>query len=289
MLCIAMPSAMANSTPQSEVNLSSSGDLDNLIIFLLDKKSSDEIIRLNYTLTGEPTSIELLIDFYYSSALSIRPTDNRCTARPEETKIICDLRLVDSLIDDFKLFKFRPSLSQRETLSGYQKTILKWIVAHEIGHITNMHKASDFSEPKKGLLIYSEAQQRMELEADEYAVKLIGNLEAANVHEYGVILDIANSLIVRSLCPKTYPDICEEINPGVGLYYNSSSQAPIRIKAGGRHPEFIARFVRIVYLAGLGTEQNSINYLARQIIDKFQIKEDSGDWSAIGKAMDTHN
>jgi hypothetical protein len=187
------------------------------------------------------------------------------------------------LAEEFDLQK--PGAQDLNSKDLNTRTILKWIIAHEVGHIIKKHGVSDFSPPERGLAIFNAPQQQRELEADAYALTLVGGLNTAESDDYGVLLSIVNILIRKSLCPTTYPDPCEKISPGVGLLYNSSDQSPIKIHAGGNHPEFIARFVRIIYLSGLNSKQNSINYLAKKVIDKFLIESDSGDWMPMPEAM----
>jgi hypothetical protein len=86
----------------------------------------------------------------------------------------------------------------------------------------------------------------------------------------------------KSVCPETFPEVCDQMPRGVGLIFDYTRDAkPVRIPAGGTHPAFIARFLRILYLSGIGTTENSINYEAHQAIDLHEIQGDSGTWTSL--------
>ena len=124
--------------------------------------------------------------------------------------------------------------------------------------------------------MYEIAQQRSELEADEYSISMMGALDKSDTDNYALLLTIANNLIRKNLCPKTYPEPCEAIAQGAGHLFNSQNSDPIVIDAGTRHPDFIARMLRLLYLAGRGTKVNSINYLAMQAIERLKIRSADG-------------
>ena len=168
----------------------------------MDKRPSMFLGRIK---AGE-AYIEVVLNLYNSKySKSVIYRDN-CVATPADTIIDCDLKLVDDLIDDFKLIEIGT-----ENLKTYKKYMLAWILSHELGHIALGHGVSDFDEGVTGEKVFNFAKQQKELEADAYAIKVIGNLTTGPVPAYQVILDITNALLRKSLCPESFPNYCSKI------------------------------------------------------------------------------
>lgn len=270
------------STATTPHQLSDRGGLDGLVGLML---SSNARSGVEYQFDERGVKLKLLVRSHRSSPSVIDENDNRCTANSLAHKVVCDLGLIDSLAKQFGLTGRYKFLSLKDSRALYKRVLLKWMIAHEIGHIALDHAESDWEDPPRGLLIFDNAQQAKELAADKYAMDLVGNLETAGLDEYAVVLQIANALLAQALCPKTYPKPCEKLHPGVGLIYNSAIGEAIRIQSGGKHPAFVARFVRLLYLAGEGTNQNSINYLAKQVLNQLEIEQEPGSWVSAREAL----
>ena len=212
---------------------------------------------------------------------------NNCVATPFDSVIDCDLKLVDDLIDEFKLVELFQK-DARNRRNRYRKYILCWILAHELGHVILKHGVSDFSEDVVGARVFDFKQQKDELAADAAAVPIIGNLTEGSTSAYQTILDITNSLLRKAICPESFPKLCSKIPiGGVGLYFDyTSSASHIKIPLSGGHPAFVARFLRILYLSGVGTSENSINYLAKEAIDQLMVERDVNDWVSLRSALE---
>lgn len=209
---------------------------------------------------------------------------DNCVATPFDDVIDCDLKLVDDLIDDFKLMEIFGSGGKRRDV--YRKYIFLWILTHELGHVALKHGMSDFGEGTNGVHVFNVEQQQKELAADAAAIGFIGNLERAPIPAYQTILDVTNALLRKAICPDTFPKLCPGIPlGGVGLNYDYTTDAPIRIPLSGTHPAFVARFLRILYLSGVGTSANSINYLAKQAIDRLSVETDRDEWTTLKNAL----
>lgn len=255
-----------------------SGDLNALVNFMYSGKAKQ---AKNFKLISHGREIGLHVRAYRSTMETVDPNDNRCTADAQARRISCDLSLLTSLSSRFRYPGEKQPRRTRDSIVA-EKKMLKWIVAHEVGHIELGHGESDWEDPPKGFLIFDNANQRLELDADRYAIKLIGNLENASA-DYAFLMGISSSLIAQSLCPKTYP--CENLHVGVGLIYNSQNSEPIKISGGGSHPDFVARFVRLLYLSGEGTGQQSLNYMAKRVIEKLVIEKTAGEWVTAEDAL----
>jgi hypothetical protein len=202
---------------------------------------------------------------------------DNCVASPADHLIDCDLKLIDDFIHDFYLDKIFAASKGSSRLRFYRRNLLLWVIAHEIGHIALKHGLSDFEDPNHGMTLFDAARQKYELAADAYAIRLVGKLNVAPAAPYSALLDVVNALMRKSVCPETFPGVCDRMPSGVGLIFDYTADAkPVLIPAGGTHPAFIARFLRILYLSGIGTTENSINHEARQAIDLLQIQGDSG-------------
>jgi hypothetical protein len=213
--------------------------------------------------------------------------DHNCVAVPQVSAITCDLSLVDELIDGLHLVTHWPQGTSTEaSRSWYRKNILKWILGHELGHIVLGDGISDFAESPRSFRVFDAPQQTRELRADAFAIKFVGNLGTGPSDAYKVVLSIANSLLRKAVCPTEYPNVCSRMPVGVGLIFDYADDAqPIRISLGGNHPDMIARFLRILYLAGVGTRENSINYLAKKAIEMLCVDTGSTDCESLRSAL----
>ncbi|MGV7216407.1 hypothetical protein [Bradyrhizobium sp. UFLA05-112] len=209
---------------------------------------------------------------------------DNCVATPFDSVIDCDLKLVDDLIDDFRLMEIFGKGTQQRAI--YRKYIFLWILAHELGHVALKHGMSDFGEGTSGERVFDVEKQRSELAADAAAISFVGNLEQASIPAYQTVLDITNALLRKSMCPDTFPKLCPKIPlGGVGLDFDYTTDAPIRIPLSGTHPAFVARFLRILYLSGVDTSANSINFLAKEAIDRLSVETDTNDWRSLKSAL----
>lgn len=276
----------ATASPASGSDVVVEGNLTKIV---------DEMVRQGYGRKRLVISSTLNLDGRWitihfgvsNSALSDQVVyrDN-CVASPADRVIDCDLKLIDDFIHDFYLDKIFAASNGSSRLRFYRRNLLLWVIAHEIGHIALEHGLSDFEDPNDGMSLFDAARQKYELAADAYAIRLVGKLDVAPAAPYSAILDVVNALMRKSVCPETFPEVCDRMPKGVGLIFDYTADAkPVLIPAGGTHPAFIARFLRILYLSGIGTTENSINQEARQAIDLLEIQGDSGARTSLRRAI----
>lgn len=241
-------------------------------------------IHANLSLNGNSMDVVFVV---YDSRISQRVVyrDN-CVATPYDRVIDCDFKLVDDLIHDFRLIEIY-GRNKEERRAFYRRYLLTWIIGHELGHIAKKHGISHYAQSVSGMAVFDAPQQAKELEADAYAIQAVGNLETGPVGAYETVLDVTNSLVRKSLCPDTFPGVCARIPlGGVGLHFDYSATAkPIPIRLVGTHPAYVARFLRILYLSGVDTRQNSINYLASQAIRLLRVQDKNGQWVSLETAV----
>lgn len=264
----------------------SEGDIGSLTIAVLDvgyvhPKPS---LKFKFRWRAKTIPIEVIV---YDLNKSPGQFDHNCTAVARRSQIVCDISFVDELIAEWYLVSHWPHGSSVEaSRDWYRRNILLWILAHEMGHIIHGDGLSDFIENPKGMHVFDAPQQRIELDADLFAISLIGNLTRGPSDAYSAVLSIANSLIRKAVCPAQYPDVCGQMPSGVGLLFDYTPDAqPLRIILDGDHPDMMARFLRILYLAGVGTHENSINYLAKQAIDMLCVDTGSGTCQTLRSAL----
>lgn len=137
---------------------------------------------------------------------------DNCVATPFDDVIDCDLKLVDDLIEDFKLMEIISGGGKRRDV--YRKYIFLWILTHELGHVVLKHGMSDFGEGTSGVHVFDVEQQQKELAADAAAIGFVGNLEQAPIPAYQTILDVTNALLRKAICPDTFPNLCLRIPSG---------------------------------------------------------------------------
>jgi len=196
--------------------------------------------------------------------------------------------MVDDLIDEFRMQDIYSSKrNRRATQEKYRRNILLWILAHELSHIELKHGRSDYREDARGLHVFDAASQANEIKADEHAIHLLGNFDKGPAEAYSTLLDITNSLIRKSVCPRTFPDVCDKMPRGVGLIFDYQSDAkPIRVRLAGSHPEFVARFLRILYVASRDTSQSStLGALTRRAIDQLEVEIEQSGWRSMTQSF----
>ena len=218
------------------------------------------------------TKMRIRVRAFRSTAAEIDEAVNRCVANAAERTISCDMRLIDSLVVRFSSNDPCCARSARDD-RAYGKRILKWIIAHEVGHLALGHLESDFDEPPGGLLVFSNERQRKELAADSFALALVGKSEP----DEATLMQVSNALVAQSVCPETYPRLCSRLlDHGAGLHYNSRDREPIRLRSGGTHPALVARFVRLLYLMDEG---EGMGVQAANVIRRMQIEREPGHWA----------
>ncbi|TAX64416.1 hypothetical protein ELI03_34745 [Rhizobium leguminosarum] len=212
---------------------------------------------------------------YYNSKTSkdVIYRDN-FVASSSDNVIDCDLDLVDRLLEEFKVAETFGDPALTTTL--YRKTLLKLIIGHELGHIVLKHGVSDFDDATTGFSVFDYVGQQHELEADAFALDAIGLRGNLVSDEYALLLAMANSLMRRATCPDTFPAVCPAMPYGVGLIYDYSTAKPIDVSLGGSHPSYSARFLRVLYLLGVGSKQHDVNYEAERAIGKLRLVNSQG-------------
>jgi hypothetical protein len=275
-LAAAVQALVVPACAQERANQVPKGQFGDLLHFIGADITKIRSKKFLYTLSMPDGDVTLSIRLFRKMPGVSDDYENKCVARPPD-QIACDLGLIDRLLSDFGLTRqVRQNVRWREQLVDLRLQMLKWIIAHEIGHLVRKHPASGYAPEARGVLVYSAPQQAYELEADAVAINLIGQFkDDVDAKTYGFILAVINALIVRSLCPDQ-SRTCTKINPGVGILWNTGSDEPIKIAIGGKHPSFVARFLRIVLLAADDGANVGFSNLARSAIDKLLIVNETG-------------
>ena len=213
-----------------------------------------------------------------------------CVASPSDAIVDCDLKLIDDLIHAFYIdvvdLNQLPQGPRARALETCRADFLLWVLAHEIGHIALRHGVSDFQYTDDITTLFDEIQQKKELEADAYAISVIGKMGSGPWEPYLALENVVNILVQRSVCPETFPNICDRMPQGVGLIYDYTGKSkPIEVPLGTSHPAFLARFLRILYLSGQGTHEHSINYEASEVIDQLRIRDPAGKLITMRQAL----
>lgn len=263
------------------------GTVEQLAAKIVSSWNDKKRLTIHFHLQTKAHNKVIVIQAFHSGFQSSVPVKNNCVAYPFEGLIDCDLKLVDDLIERFRLLDIFATRSNRTTRRDeYRRELLTWILAHEIGHVVLNHGRSDFDDDAQLMHVFNAEQQAHELAADGTAIEIVGNLDTAPAKAYSVVIDIANSLLRKSVCPTTFPEVCPEMPLGVGVIYDYTADGkPIRISISGTHPAYIARFLRILYLAGADTRQSGISYLAKQAIGMLEVEGKPNEWRSVGQAL----
>lgn len=243
------------------------GRFANLVQAVMQTGYSGSDASFDFELLWRRRKIPVRVNLY-DSRRHPGAYDHNCVAVAKASEITCDLSLVDELIDELHLVThWAYADSPEQALLSYRKNLLTWILGHELGHIFQGDGLSDYVENPRSFHVFDAQQQAIELRADAFAIKIVGNLQNA-AGEYGAVLAIANSLLRKAVCPAEYPEVCSRMPRGVGLIYDYTERAePIRISLQGDHPDTLARFLRILYLAGTGTRDHPLSREAKQAIN----------------------
>ncbi|OAF19642.1 hypothetical protein [Bradyrhizobium neotropicale] len=263
------------------------GTVSDVVEAVLPYWTSKRPIAVSYRRTPDTAEIALF-EIYNSKHVGNAIYKNNCVSAGWEKVIDCDLKMIDDLIDDFYLIPIFATKTNRQAVrESYRRNLLLWVLSHELGHLELGHGRSDFKEDIRGMNVFDAATQVKELSADERSIEIVGNMDRGPSGAYSAVLDIANSLVRKSVCPRTYPKVCNEMPRGVGLIYDYQSNAqPIRIRLSGAHPEFVARFLRILYLAAKDTSQGSgLAHEAKQAIDLLQVEARENEWQSLSRVF----
>lgn len=169
-------------------------------------------------------------------------------------------------------------LSKRERVS---QGTSRWILSHEFGHIVLGHDHGDYDAPLRGMRVFDLAGQAKELAADAFSIRLVNR--AGWEGAFGTLLAVTDALLRKSVCPDTFPKVCKRMPAGVGVIYDYTSTAdPIRIHLSGAHPDFIARFLRILYLEGqTGDDFVGLSHEAAEAIGLLQVEVGDDRWETV--------
>jgi hypothetical protein len=126
-------------------------------------------------------SVDVDFNIYNSSHTTQVIYRDNCVASPWEHVIDCDLKLIDDLISDYHLVDIYGGANGPATLRDYQKNILMWVLSHELGHVALRHGVSDYEEDRTVSVVFDPAAQKRELDADAFAIRLVGNLATGSV------------------------------------------------------------------------------------------------------------
>jgi hypothetical protein len=260
------------------------GSLEHLADVALKAAHSADPPILNYRLNleGIDTVRINVSDSRRSGKVLYR--DN-CVATRYDRTVDCDLKMLDDLIDDFALLEVYGHGSQTGLRQEFRKGLLIWILAHEFGHIALGHDYGDYEPALTGMQVFDLAGQAKELAADAFSIRLVN--QAKWDAAVGTLLDVTNALLRRSVCPDTFPKVCKRMPAGVGVIYDyTSGAAPIRIHLSGSHPDFIARFLRIIYLEGkAGGDLVGLSHEAAQAIALLRIEVGTDRWETVDAAF----
>lgn len=275
--------------PSVTIGQSVSGGLDQLTDAVIEAAFAHERAQpFDFIFDERGTRLQLQIVALFSEQHEVSLFANRCAANSLRRRIGCDLRFLNSIVSGMLALSdpIEPGnasdRAKSEFSNGPYRAMLKWVLAHEIGHIVLNHTEGNYSDSIHGHSVFDSLEQKKENEADAFSVNLMGKLDSTtNIQDYAFALDVTNTLIRLNLCPETFPATCSRIAPGVGVLYNHADDKPILIPGGGKHPDFVARFLRLIYLSGVGTKENSINYLAMRAIEKLMIENPHGQPRAL--------
>jgi len=223
-----------------------SGSLDFVVTQMLQADVAHEAQHIMYSFYHNGSSQDIDIKVFNSRlSRSAGSEKDNCVSFPRSLRIECDLSILDNLIDELHPDKIWIPASD-DPRRWFRRQLLTLIISHELGHIALKHGISHFDEPKTGFSVFDVEGHKVELDADAFAIQLIGK----NRDIDDTILAISNSLLRKATCPETYPEVCARMPAGVGVIYDyTSNSKPIRVKFEGSHPAYIARFLRMLYFA----------------------------------------
>jgi len=270
-------SGIANATDVIDVD----GSLEHLAQVAMKVGRSADPPILQYRLVSKGFDGIVRINVSDSRRSSQTLYRNNCVATGYDRTVDCDLSMLDGLIDEFKLVEVYGRKGQPDMRNEFRKGLLVWILSHEFGHIVLGHDYGDYDAPLRGMRVFDLAGQAKELAADAFSIRLVNR--AGREGAFGTLLAVANPLLRKSVCPDTFPKVCKRMPVGVGVIYDYTSSAdPIRIHLSGAHPDFIARFLRILYLEGqTGDDFAGLSHEAAEAIGLLQVEVGEERWESV--------
>lgn len=206
------------------------GSIEKVVEAILPFWASKVPTAITYRRQSEAAAETALFEIYNSKYSVTALYKDNCVSGGWEKVVDCDLKMIDDLIDEFYLLKIYASKGhEKAARHSYRRSILLWILSHELGHIELGHGRSDYREDIRGLQVFDAASQAKELQADEYSIGIIGNIDKGSAEAYSTVLDITNSLIRKSVCPRSYPRVCKEMP---AAWASSTTTEPMRSRSG---------------------------------------------------------
>ena len=208
---------------------------------------------------------------------------SNCVAEVPMHEIICDLRVLDDLIDGFAL------LRNNEDREPVRRELLRLILAHELAHVVLRHPSAQYHGNADGFSVMKYVGYRIELEADRYAVELIERSATDAISYHRTIIDLAVSAVRRSVCPETFPapcpcpgytdaTLCSRIPLGPGLLVGEDEK--IQVTLSGTHPEFVVRFARLLFLSKDRRIRDIYGRQAERVLGHVVVKNEQGELEA---------
>ncbi|WP_018097631.1 hypothetical protein [Sinorhizobium meliloti] len=243
---------------------------------------------------NEPLGHHQIAFLVFDSRLAaVRPSKvGACGYFPGSKSIFCDVSFIDKFLADRDFDKkIAPFEGDRpidqpfdlQALSSDEYDLnrlfmLQWVLGHELGHFLAGHQASNFAPtPLDARVEGKSVSQEKEIEADAFLASHFDPNSDVGARFYQNLIYLLNVEVHRKACPGLSPlQYCDKIQAGAGIF---SPATAVYFKAGGSHPEYLIRLVRLLKEAHRRYNLGAIGYLNDKIVDYF--KEDADENSCL--------
>jgi hypothetical protein len=216
----------------------------------------------HWRVNDDPTRDDLTVLLFRGGSYlpeALKPYERNCGYTGHRPIVICDITIIESLDDRWGFNRSlveapagaaradapRP-MARRQPCSQHGECLplMAWLLAHELGHVLAGHGPSRFAHGALDHYVKdATVSERRELIADQFAVTSMGAPVPGNSF-YQAIIAALNAEIRLKLCPDTPIDArCRAIGYGAGIY---PPQRVVEFSAGGSHPEYVVRIIRLL-------------------------------------------
>jgi hypothetical protein len=191
-----------------------------------------------------------------SSAASLAPFRDNCSAVARQSIVICDAALLETYLDRRGIF----ASLHPDRVASARKAFVSWTIGHEIGHVVAGDEPAHFKPSALNEQIArASGAHRQELAADAFVVRqLAGNPDRRLAIE-NLALDLLNVEIRRSVGAGNVPY-------AAGVLFDYRNEHVVRYLDRGTHPEHFVRAARLLEAAGELSGNGSLREMVKPLI-----------------------
>lgn len=235
------------------------GEIEEVINLLLRGTKYENKYQINKK--PKPNSVNLFIINPDSSKIKDFPKGfenfiNNCVYIGEKNSIVIDIKFINYFLTKYEensigYMNYEQRLEYKNTKKNEReqwfkesrRSLLIWVLGHELGHMMLNHPLSHFAKNKLSDYVKtSTIKQKKEFQADSFLVSRVLNDKELSNSMVGFFIGVLNGEIASK--------IGYDIPLGAGILYDYSNKKVVKYIKRGTHPEYVIRIARILDIVG---------------------------------------